>query len=434
MNERQVFDKLSLLRETFRGVAEEELREIANTTRFCAYPAGHVLCHEGAYEDVFYILAEGSAVVSKIISQEDGERVLRTVGRGDLIGEMALIQNSTRAATVRAVTDCTVLEMDKQDFDAMLNRSPSMAVNIIRISLERMRENDRIAIQYLQQANQVLRQLDRNKLEFIQVAAHELRTPLTVIKGYVDVLRSFSGLAADSRLLEIMDGIRKGTERMHEVVNTMLDVTRIDSETLRLRPSPLPVRRLIEETVQEFKGAASERNIELLVAVEADMPILHADPVLLQKALTQLLLNAIKYTPNGGQVTVGANAVRMDDGQPAVEIRVKDTGIGLDAVHHELVFEKFYQVGDVSLHSSGKTTFKGGGAGLGLAIVRGVARAHGGKAWVESQGHDEINFPGCTFYLQLPVYPPLNRSSEAVLPSSRPTPYAMQETTTLQRD
>lgn len=406
MNETRAFDKLSLLRETFKGVAEEELQQIAASTRLCTYPAGYVLCHEGAYEDVFYILAEGSAVVSKIISQEDGERVLRTVGRGDLIGEMALIQNSTRAATVRALTDCLALEMDKRDFEAMLNRSPSMAVNIIRITLDRLRENDRIAIQYLQQANQVLRQLDRNKLEFIQVAAHELRTPLTVIRGYVDVLRSFPGLPNDAGLTDIMEGIRKGAERMHEVVNTMLDVTRIDNETLRLHPSPVPLKRLIEETVQEFRRAASERDIELLLAFEADTPIVQADPALLQKALAQLILNAIKYTPNGGHVTVGARATTMDSGQPAVEISVKDTGIGLDPVHHELVFEKFYQVGDVSLHSSGKTTFKGGGPGLGLAIVRGVARAHGGKAWVESQGHDEVNFPGCTFYLQLPLVPP----------------------------
>lgn len=404
MDETQTF-KLSVLREAFQGVDEAELREIADSTRLCAYPAGHVLCQEGAYEDVFYILAEGSAVVSKVISQEDGERVLRTVGRGDLIGEMALIQNSTRAATVRTVTDCVVLEMDKQDFDAMLNRSPSMAVNIIRITLDRMRENDRMAIQYLQEVNQVLRQLDRNKLEFIQVAAHELRTPLTVMRGYVDVLRSFSGLPDDPTLAEIMDGLRKGTQRMHEVVDTMLDVTRIDNETVRLRPSPVLLKRLVEETVQEFAGAAAERNIQLRLALEAHLPILQADPSLLQKALSQLLLNAIKYTPDGGCVTVGARAVVMEGEQPAVEISVKDTGIGLDAVHHELVFEKFYQVGDVSLHSSGKTTFKGGGPGLGLAIVRGVARAHGGKAWVESQGHDEVNFPGCTFYLQLPVRP-----------------------------
>jgi len=89
-----------------------------------------------------------------------------------------------------------------------------------------------------------------------------------------------------------------------------------------------------------------------------------------------------------------------------VELSVTDSGIGVDAEYHELIFEKFYQVGDVAIHSSGKTSFKGGGPGLGLAIVRGVARAHGGKVWVESTGHDEVNFHGSTFYLQLPVNPP----------------------------
>ena len=96
----------------------------------------------------------------------------------------------------------------------------------------------------------------------------------------------------------------------------------------------------------------------------------------------------------------------IDEEIPAVEISVKDTGIGLDATHHELIFEKFYQVGEVTLHSSGKTTFKGGGPGLGLALVRGVARAHGGKVWVESSGQDEARLPGSTFYLQLPVKVP----------------------------
>ncbi|MFZ5909604.1 MAG: ATP-binding protein [Chloroflexota bacterium] len=405
MNETQVFDKLSLLRLTFEGVAEEELQEIAASTRLCTYPAGHVLCHEGAYEDVFYILAEGSAVVSKIIGPQDGERMLRMVGKGDLIGEMALIQNSTRAATVRAASDCTVLEMDKQDFDIMLNRSPSMAVNIIRTTLDRMRENDRAAIQYLQETNKVLRQLDRNKLEFIQVAAHELRTPLTVIRGYVDVLRSFPDLGPNAALTGVLDGIRKGVGRMLEVVNTMLDVTRIDSETLKLRLSPTPLKRMIQDAVQDFAEAASGRDIELLLDLDADTPIIHADPTLLQKALAHLIVNAIKYTPDGGKVTVGARPVTLEGGVPGVQISVSDTGIGLDVEHHELIFEKFYQVGDVSIHSSGKTTFKGGGPGLGLAIVRGVARAHGGRVWVESAGHDEVNFPGCTFYLQLPVEP-----------------------------
>ncbi len=96
----------------------------------------------------------------------------------------------------------------------------------------------------------------------------------------------------------------------------------------------------------------------------------------------------------------------METNAPGVEVIVKDTGIGLGAEHHELVFEKFYQVGSVALHSSGKATFKGGGAGLGLAIVRGVARTHGGRVWVESAGHDEVNFPGSAFHLQLPLTSP----------------------------
>ena len=117
----------------------------------------------------------------------------------------------------------------------------------------------------------------------------------------------------------------------------------------------------------------------------------------------QLIVNAIKYTPDGGTVTVSTRVTTMDEDIPCVEIVIKDTGIGLDEEHHELIFEKFYQVGGVELHSSGKTTFKGGGPGLGLAIVRGVAHAHSGKVWVESTGHDETNFPGSTFYLQLPL-------------------------------
>ena len=232
MIETQPFDKISLLRLAFNGLADDELQEMAALTQICTYPPEHVLCHEGAYEDVFYIIADGSAVISKNISEEDGERVLRIAGKGDLVGEMALIQNVPRSATVRTITDCTVLEMDKKDFETMLSRSPSMAINIIRTTLDRIRENDHIAIRDLQNTNKVLHHLDRNKLEFIQVAAHELRTPLTVLKGYVNVLRSFPDIKTNAALGEVMDGIIKGADRMHEVVNMMLDVTRIDSETL----------------------------------------------------------------------------------------------------------------------------------------------------------------------------------------------------------
>ena len=406
MIETQTLDKLSLLHLAFQGLTENELQEMAAVSKLCTYPPEHTLCHEGAYEEVFYIIADGIATISKNIGEQGGERTLRIASKGDLVGEMALIQNVPRSATVRTLTNCTVLEMDKKNFETMLGRSPSMAINIIRITLDRIRENDQIAIQDLQNTNKVLHHLDRNKLEFIQVAAHELRTPLTVLKGYVNVLNSFPEVKANPALGEVMSGIIKGADRMHEVVNTMLDVTRIDSETLKLRAAPVLLKRVISETVHELSKAAAERNIEVVIAQE-EAPNINADPALVQKALYHLIVNAIKFTPDGGKVVLRSYPTTMGKDVPGAEISVQDTGIGLDAEHHELIFEKFYQVGDVAIHSSGKTSFKGGGPGLGLAIVRGVARAHGGKAWVESLKHDEAKFPGSIFYLQLPIDPPI---------------------------
>ena len=405
MSDSQPFDKISLLRLAFNDLADDELQEMAGLTDLRTYPPEHVLCHEGVYEDIFYIVADGTASISKKISEEDGERILRIVGKGDLIGEMALIQNVPRAATVRTITDCTVLEMDKKDFETVLGRSPHMAINIIRITLDRIRENDQVAIQELQKTNKVLRHLDRNKLQFIQVAAHELRTPLTVLKGYVNVLSSFPDIKTNSALGEVMEGIIKGADRMHEVVNMMLDVTRIDSETLKIAAVPVPLKRMIHDTVHSFAKIAMERSIELVIEQDVNTPNINGDPTLIQKAVYHLIVNAIKYTPNGGKVVLRSRPILMEKNVQGVEISVKDTGIGLDADQHELVFEKFYQVGDVTIHSSGKTSYKGGGPGLGLAIVRGVARAHGGKVWVESLGHDEVNFTGSTFYLQLPIDP-----------------------------
>jgi signal transduction histidine kinase len=152
----------------------------------------------------------------------------------------------------------------------------------------------------------------------------------------------------------------------------------------------------------------------MTIEQDVNTPSINADPSLIQKALYHLIVNAIKYTPDGGNVTLRSRAVTLENNSQGVELSVTDTGIGLDAEHHELIFEKFYQVGDVAIHSSGKTSFKGGGPGLGLAIVRGVARAHGGKTWVESTGHDEVSFPGSTFYLQLPVDPPKSSPNESI--------------------
>lgn len=405
MDETDLSGRIALLRLALKGLQDEELQEVAELTAFHTYPPNLVLCQEGAHGDVLYIVAQGNVVISKKMIEGEEDRVLRLGGRGEIVGEMALIQSAPRAATVRTTTECTVLEMKKADFETILQRSPRMAIDIIRITLDRLRANDQRMIADLQKTNQVLRQLDRNKLEFIQIAAHELRTPLTVLKGYANLMRSFPETQTNTVLGEVTDGILKGTDRIHEVVNMMLDLTRIGSETWKVSPVPVPLKRIIDNLVQGFEKSTTERRILLTVQHAEGTPVIQGDPDLIQKALYQLIVNAIKYTPDGGKILVTTRPTVMEDNTPCAEVAVRDRGIGLDAEHHDLIFEKFYQVGEVALHSSGKTTFKGGGPGLGLALVRGVARAHGGKVWVESAGHDEVNFTGSTFYLLLPITP-----------------------------
>ena len=406
MTDPQTQDKIPLLQLAFQGLDNDELQEVADLTEFHTYPPGHVLCNEGAYEDVLYIIADGNVAISKKMIEGEDDRILRLARRGDVVGEMALIQNAPRAATVRAATECTVLEMEKQDLETILTRSPRMAMDIIRITLDRIRANDQTMIEDLQKSNKVLRQLDRNKLEFIQVAAHELRTPLTVLNGYVNVLRSMSDSSANASAGEVIQGIIKGTNRIHEVVNLMLDVTRIGNETLKIANVPVPLKRIIDDLIHDFEKATTERRIKIYPQHADSVPTINGDPGLIEKALYQLIVNAIKYSPDGSTIIITTRPVVINEESSGVEVAVRDRGIGLDAEHHDLVFEKFYQVGSVDIHSSGKTSFKGGGPGLGLAIVKGVARAHGGRVWVESTGHDEVNFTGSIFYLQFPVDPP----------------------------
>jgi len=405
MNAVETYDKINILKSAFKGLNDNELQEMAALSHFNTYPEGHILCHEGADEDVFYIIADGTVLITQKLSADEGTRTLRKGGKGDVVGEMALIQNTSRAATVHTISPCTMLEMEKADFETILSRSPRLALDIIRITLDRLRENDRTAIEDLTKTNKVLRHLDRNKLEFIQVAAHELRTPLTVLKGYLGLLHDNSEIAANPSLRAALAGIDRGADRMHEIVNMMLDVSRVDTDTLETTFALVPLKRFIDTLADNLQKAALERDISIITRHAKDTPNIQANPAMLQKALHHLIINAIKYTPDGGQVIISTQPTQMADNRPGVEIAVKDTGIGLDPEHHELVFEKFYQVGDVALHSSGKTTFKGGGPGLGLSLVRGVAHAHNGKTWAESPGHDEVNLPGSTFFLQLPVDP-----------------------------
>jgi signal transduction histidine kinase len=253
----------------------------------------------------------------------------------------------------------------------------------------------------LERTNRILEQMDRTKMRFIQISAHELRTPMTLVQGYAQMAQLKANGNAD--LERYTRGLLEGTTRMVEIIDNMLDVSRIDSNTLDLSASEASLEKIIEKTRKAFGTAFEERKLNFQVRDLSDLPPVQADKDLLYKVFYHIIGNAIKYTPDGGSITVSGRTVVEDLDDPQVEVSVKDTGIGVDPQFQELIFEKFYQTGEVLLHSSGKTKFKGGGPGLGLAISRGIINAHRGRIWLESAGHNEKTNPGSTVYVRLSV-------------------------------
>jgi signal transduction histidine kinase len=253
----------------------------------------------------------------------------------------------------------------------------------------------------LERANKILEQMDRTKVSFIHISAHELRTPLTLIQGYSYMLQQMA--KKDTELETVANGLMDGFIRMEEVVNSMLDVSKIDSKTLDLSPVESKISFIIAKVKKAFESALKERNLEFITEGLDKLPVIPADKELIHKVFYHVIMNAIKYTPDGGKIIISGKTVEETPGSPEVEISVQDTGIGIAEQNQEVVFEKFYQTGEVLMHSSGKTKFKGGGPGLGLAIARGIVEAHGGDIWLESPGYDEVTNPGTTVYIRLPI-------------------------------
>ncbi len=264
----------------------------------------------------------------------------------------------------------------------------------------------------LTSTNRRLEKLDEAKTNFIQIASHELRTPLTQVRGYADIMADVvqSGIPSPAQLAQISQGISRATVRLEEIISAMLDVSQIDVESLSLNRTSLAMTSVIRIALEGYRDALQRRQQTLTVESLEGLPPIQGDLKRLCQAFGNIMGNCVKYTPDGGRITVTGRHFQETGAGGAmttfVEITIADTGIGIDAEDRELIFEKFYRVGSPDLHSTGSTKFKGAGPGLGLPIARGVIRAHGGRVWVDSPGHDETSFPGSTFHVVLPATPP----------------------------
>ena len=271
----------------------------------------------------------------------------------------------------------------------------------------------------LKQVQQTLEKLDRSKSDFIAVAAHELKTPLTLIEGYTAMLREMREQnRAPSFEIDLLNGINNGTFRLKTIIDDMIDVSLIDNNLLQLHFQPVWINRLLSVLQTELDQAAKERNQTFEVrSFPGSNEMTFGDPERLLQVLRNVLSNAIKYTPDGGHIQVDGRKL-----PGFIEVIVRDSGIGIAPDDQVIIFEKFARLGNTSLHSSGKTKFKGGGPGLGLHIAKGILESHGGAIWVESPGYDEEKFPGSTFHILLPLQsePPDSKMARLLSPMLTP--------------
>ncbi len=222
-------------------------------------------------------------------------------------------------------------------------------------------------------ANSQLRELDRMKDAFLSMVTHELRTPLTVISGITEMLETgiYGELAADQS--EHIRQIALQAHRLRQLVNDLLDLSKMEAGMMRLRREMLDPHSLAAAVVEQLATVAAQAGVLLRNQIGFDLPEVNCDGQRIEQVLTNLISNAIKFTSTGGQVTITAETQRG-----AVRFNVADTGRGIPGDALPQVFDKFFQV-QSSTESGAK------GTGLGLAIVKHIIELHGGQVFVESE-------------------------------------------------
>lgn len=260
-------------------------------------------------------------------------------------------------------------------------------------------------IRELQDAHNDLQHIEKMKSDFVILAGHELRTPLTVMYAYSQLLLENPEIPGspedEGSPRHLICQLSQATKRMSQVIEDILNVSLIDADKLELSKGPVRIQTLVDSVIENINKTAQDRDLEFVIDGLEGLPLVMGDGKQLRRALWNVISNAVKYTPDGGRITIKARQI-----EDSVHLAVEDTGIGIEPDQRERIFERFYVLEDTALHRSSKTAFKGGGLGLGLTVARGIIEAHGGKIWAESNGRDEEELPGSVFHILLPLPEP----------------------------
>jgi signal transduction histidine kinase len=370
----------------FPGIRPDEIEELIMNSQVRSYAPGAILCHENALEDRFYMILEGEVEVTKDINNNES-RLLKTLSAGDFFGEMALIHNAPRAATVTAKSTLTTLELDKAAFDRVLHKSSSIAMAMVSEISNRLRQNDQLAVDDLRmraselaEAYQKLAEQELARRQFLTDIAHELRTPLMVANGYLQMLQK--GIMHGDQLKAGIDTVARNVQQIVTLVNDILFLQEL--ELVLPDFQAVDMNEVAYTVIGKYAVSAKEHGVSVRLTPSPNLPPVSGDPKSLERALMALVDNAIKFSPRGGDVNINLSR----DGE-RILVAVEDHGIGIPKENLPRIFDRFYH-----LEKSGDDLFSG--IGLGIAITRQVIEQHHGSL-------DVVSTPGkgSTFTLTL---------------------------------
>jgi signal transduction histidine kinase len=365
----------SIIQRAFPGTPSVEANEMAQSGDIKSYPADWVLCRENALEDIFYIILGGEVQVTKVINEAE-VRTLKTLYPGDFFGEMALIHDAPRTATVTTQKPTSVLEIRREVFDRILRQNSSVSLAMVREVSRRLRENDEMAIEDLRvkarelaSAYQRLAEQDFARQEFLSTIAHELRTPLTAAYGYLQAIQA--GMIHGDAFQNTMETVSRHLKDIISLINDILFLYEL--ELIPLEPQPTELGEIVKRTVKGIQSRADQAHVQIIVEISASLPPILADSRNLERVVQILLDNAVKFSPDGGLTTV-----QVGYDEQNVWLRVSDSGVGIPPEAMPRLFRRFFRLDEVEGH-----LFTG--AGLGLSIARQVVEQHNGKIEVESE-------------------------------------------------